>query len=143
VQPCYETPDDKDATQVVKVPDPYTFNESVGLDIVTVKHNMGDPYQILHVMRLGSLWEDVDGMGWPTSVRDQQPWHLHERVGEERMQVQAGRIGGATSTGQGRTRRWCSERNAPKGDQRYEHDRRVGDADGFGGMPGEDGKMMK
>lgn len=38
--------------QVVRGPDPYAFNEEIGLDIFTVKDVFDKPYQILHILCL-------------------------------------------------------------------------------------------
>ena len=59
--------------QVVKPPDPYVFNESIGMDIVTVKDGLDQSFHLLHVMCLGTCFHvgEIIGpaQGVPSSSR--------------------------------------------------------------------------
>ena len=156
--------------QVVRGPDPYVFNEEIGLDIFTVKDVFDKPYQILHILCLGTCFhvgrisgsksgssqfpqmlgdtaEELDWMGWSPSVYpsgsgNPQPGCIHARVGTSRMSFQVGCFRGTLPTWQGREARRSVERNAQKGHQRGEYQWRARDTDGIGRMS-RDEKTVK
>ena len=54
--------------QVVRGPDPYAFNEEIGLDIFTVKDVFDKPYQILHILCLGTCFHVGESLGQSQGV---------------------------------------------------------------------------
>ena len=54
--------------QVVRGPDPYVFNEEIGLDIFTVKDVFDKPYQILHILCLGTCFHVGESLGQSQGV---------------------------------------------------------------------------
>ena len=49
--------------QVVKPPDDYVFNRSIGMDIITVKDALDVSYNILHIMYLGTCFHVAEVLG--------------------------------------------------------------------------------
>ena len=127
-------------------PDPYAFNEEIGLDIFTsqgrVRQAVPDPayfvsWDLFSRWRIagaiarrselttlpGDFAQELDWMGWTTSVHPRgsgnpQSWGIHAGNGAERMPFQVGSLGGTLPTWQGGETRRSIERNDEKGYQR-------------------------
>ena len=54
--------------QVVRNPDPYRFNDSIGLDVITIKDSADQSYQILHVLCLGTCYHVGEVLGASSGV---------------------------------------------------------------------------